>query len=236
MADILRGMKQSDTYFSSLVGTLVLSMTTLSNIVCIDKNSNSVRTIICDYKVLQRLSVFIDSAEELNLNFILEASNMFEIITNGIKQLDWLPILDAPELIGHFIQSFSSYLTIDEKNDRYKQIHEYFMLGLTHIMGLHTLDGEDAGFKFVQKNLNSAVLAEIVRYNLKEFQGDVNNFRPCMTILTHLTTTPKQPSLMILLENNLLTELNNLIKNLNYFDSDKVSAAKIIFVWHNLLL
>lgn len=110
------------------------------------------------------------------------------------------------------------------------------MLGLTHIMGLHTHDGEDAGFKFVQRILNSSVLAEIVRYNLREFQGDVNNFRPCLTILTHLTTTPKQPSLMILLENNLLTQLNNLIKNLNYFDSDKVSAAKIIFVWHNLLL
>lgn len=48
MADILREMKQSDTYYSSLVGTLVLSMTTLSNIICIDKNSNSVRMIICD--------------------------------------------------------------------------------------------------------------------------------------------------------------------------------------------
>ena len=39
-----------------------------------------------------------------------------------------------------------------------------------------------------------------------------------------------------MLENNLVHDLNQIIKNMNYVDSDKVSDAKVIFVWHNLLL
>jgi hypothetical protein len=95
-----------------------MSITAIKNLLCIDPNPvESVKKLIEEKLILGRLSNFIESAEELNLNFIDEATGLFEVIADHIKASETPSLLETPGNIDTFIQSVSMYMTVAVKDD-----------------------------------------------------------------------------------------------------------------------
>ena len=145
MGEMLMKAQQSDHY-TILIACLCQSMTALKNLLCIDPDaSESVKKLINEKQILGRLAEFIDSAQELNLNFIDEATGLFEIMAEHIKNSKIRSLLEKPGNVDTFIQSLSTYMTCTVKSDQYQSIHMNYLGGIVHLMGMESADLEDFG-------------------------------------------------------------------------------------------
>ena len=77
---------------------------------------------------------------------------------------------------------------------------------------MQTLTNQDFGVIFTVNALNATALAELVRYNFIEFREFPDNFNASLTVLSHLTVLHNCQALKIMMENNLMFELNELLK------------------------
>ena len=106
-------------------------------------------------------------------------------------------------------------------------------------MGMQNTKSQDFGVIYISNNLNSKVLAEVVRFNLKEFRNYQSNFQSCLNILSHVSSLENSQVLKIMVEkNHLMDEITKLLKFISE-DSDSIdkpSGAKIVFILNNILV